>query len=107
VPVRDAKKVMRAISDKRSDLKAILQNVIQARADMLGSVANQVLSKLPVSSIEDLVDENTMPGIIENCLEELEYINFILLSLMDEKHILRKQSEEMENILLSILDSRR
>jgi superfamily II helicase len=107
VPVKDAKKVMRALSDKRSDLKAILKNVMQARADLLESVANHVLNRLPAGSIDDMIDENTMPGILENCIEELEYVNFILLSLMDEKHVLRRQSEEMESNLLAILDSRR
>jgi hypothetical protein len=107
VPVKDAKKVMRALSDKRSDPKTILRDVIQARADLLDSVANQVFSRLPAGSIDDMVDENTMPGILENCIEELEYINFILLSLMDEKHVLRRQSEEMESNLLAILDSMR
>jgi superfamily II helicase len=107
VPVKDAKKVMRAISDKHSDLKIILRGVIRARAEMLEPVANQVLSKLPATTIDEVVCEDNMPGIVENCLEELEYINHILLSLMDQRHALRKETEEMEIGLLTLLNSMR
>jgi hypothetical protein len=48
-----------------------------------------------------------MPGIVENCLEDLEYINHILLSLMDQRHALRKETEEMEIGLLTLLNSMR
>jgi hypothetical protein len=107
VPVKDAKKVMKAINDKRSDLKVILKNIIQARGDMLESIVHQVVSKLPAKNIDEIVCENHMPGILENCLEELEYINFILLSLMDKKHALRKESEKIESNLLMLLESMR
>ena len=105
VPVKDAKKVMKAINDKRSDLKEILKSIIRARADMLESIVSQVVSKLPAKSVDEVLCENHMPGILENCLEELEYINFILLSLMDQKHALRKESENIESNLLMLLDS--
>ncbi len=107
VPVKDAKKVMRAIGDKRSDLKTVLRGLIRARAEMLEPVANQVLSKLPAASIDEVVCEDNMPGIVENCLEELEYINHILLSLMEQRHALRKEAEEMEVSLLTLLNSMR
>jgi hypothetical protein len=107
VPVKDAKKVMRAINDRRSDLKVILKNIIQARGDMLESIVHHVVSKLPAKNIDEIVCENHMPGILENCLEELEYINFILLSLMDKKHALRKESEKIESNLLMLLESMR
>jgi len=107
VPVKDARKVMRAINDKRSDLKLVLRGIIQARADISESIMNQALEKLPAKSIEEIVCEDHMPGILENSLEELEYINFILLSLMGKKHPLRKKSEELEGNLLMLLDSMR
>ena len=107
VPVKDARKVMRAINDKRSDLKLVLRGIIQARADISESIMNQALEKLPAKSIEEIVCEDHMPGILENALEELEYINFILLSLMDKRHPLRKKSEELEGNLLMLLDSMR
>jgi len=107
VPVKDAKKVMRAISDKRSDLKTILRGLIRARAEMLEPVANQVLGRLPATSIDEVVCEDNMPGIVENCLEDLEYINHILLSLMEQKHALRKETEKMEVSLLTLLNSMR
>jgi superfamily II helicase len=107
VPVKDAKKVMKAINDKRSDLKMVLKSIIQAKADMSESFINQVLKKLPAKSIDEIVCEDHMPGILENVLEELEYVNFILLNLMNQKHPLRKKSEEMEANLLMLLDSMR
>ncbi|MFW9958930.1 MAG: hypothetical protein ACFFCT_12740 [Candidatus Odinarchaeota archaeon] len=107
VPVKDAKKVMTAINDKRSDLKLVLRGIIQARSDIPESIINQMLKKIPANSIDEIVCEDHMPGILENALEELEYINFILLSLMDQKHPLRKKSEEMEANLLMLLDSMR
>lgn len=107
VPVKDAKKVMKAITDKRSDLKQVLRSIVQARADISDSIVNQALEKLPAKSIDEIVCEDHMPGILENSLEELEYINFILLSLMDKKHPLRKKSEELEVNLLMLLDSMR
>jgi superfamily II helicase len=107
VPVKDAKKVMRAINDKRSDLKEILKSIIRARADMPESIVNQIVSKLPAKNIDRIVCENHMPGTIENCLEELEYINFILLSLMDKKHPFQKECKVIEDNLLMLLDSMR
>jgi len=107
VPVKDAKKVMTAINDKRSDLKLVLRSIIQARADMSESIVNQVLKKLPAKSIDEIVCEDDMPGIIENCLEELEYINSILFRLMDKKNPLRKESETLEKSLHTLLGAMR
>jgi hypothetical protein len=67
----------------------------------------RVLSKLPAKSIEDIVCEDDMPGIVENCLEELEYANSILLKLLDRKHSARKESKKLEKSLHQILESMR
>jgi len=105
VPVKDAKRVMGAISDRKSDLKTILKNVVLTRTTIPKEVVEHVLGKLPSKSIEDIVCEDDMPGIVENCLEELEYVNSILLKLLDSKHSARKESEKLEENLLLLLES--
>jgi hypothetical protein len=105
VPVKDAKRVMKAIADEKSDLKTILRNVVLTRTTIPKEVVKSVLSKLPAKSIENIVCEDDMPGIVENCLEELEYSNSILLKLLDSKHSARKESKTLEKNLLSLLES--
>lgn len=107
VPVKDAKRVMKAIADEKSDLKTILRNVVLIRTTIPKEVVKRVLSKLPAESIEDIICEEDLPGIVENCLEELEYVNSILLKLLDSKHSARKESEKLEKSLLSLLESMR
>jgi replicative superfamily II helicase len=107
VPVKDAKRVMKAVADEKSDLKTILRNIVLARTTIPKEVVKRVLSKLPAKSIEDIVCEEDMPGIVENCLEELEYVNSILLKLLDSKHTARKESKKLEKSLLSLLESMR
>ncbi|MGD9396346.1 MAG: hypothetical protein PVJ05_07950 [Candidatus Thorarchaeota archaeon] len=107
VPVKDAKRVMKAIADEKSDLKTILRNVVLARTTIPKKIVMRVLSKLPAKSIEDIVCEDDMPGIVENCLEELEYANSILLKLLDRKHSARKESKKLEKSLHQILESMR
>jgi len=103
VPVKDAKRVMRAISDKRSDLKTILRRLVQARKGISESIVKQVLDRLPAKSIDEIICEDNMPGIIENCLEELEYINSILFRLMDKKNPLRNDSKKLGESLHALL----
>ena len=105
VPVKDAKRVMKAIADEKSDLKTILRNVVLARTIIPKEVVKRVLSKLPAKDIEDIICEDDMPGIVENCLEELEYANSILLKLLDSKHKARKESKKLEKSLLLVLES--
>ena len=105
VPVKDAKRVTGAISAKKSDLKRILENVVMAWKIIPEEVIKRVLSKLPTKSINEIVSESDMPGIVENCLEELEYANSILLKLLDSKHSARKEGEKLEESLLLLLES--
>ena len=107
VPVRDTKKVMRAIADEKSDLKTILKSVVLSRTTLPKDVVKRVLDRLPAKTIEEIVCEEDMPGIIENCLEELEYINSILQKLMTSKHGARKESKKLHNNLLMLLESMR
>jgi hypothetical protein len=105
VPVRDTKKVMLAISDEKSNLKKILRSVVLARKTLPKDVVKRVLDRLPAKTIEEIVCEEDMPGIIENCLEELEYINSILLKLLSSKHTARKESKKLHKNLLMLLES--
>lgn len=107
VPVKDAKRVMKAISDKRMDLKSILRDLVRARKGVSEKVVKEVLDKLPAKSIDKIICEDHMPGIIENCLEELEYTNSILLKLLDAKHPHKKESQKIEESLLTLLGAMR
>jgi hypothetical protein len=107
VPVKDAKRVMKAIADEKSDLKTILSNIVLARTTIPREVVMRVLSKLPAKGIDDIICEDDMPGIVENCLEELEYVNSILLKLFDSKHGALKESKILEKSLLLLLESMR
>ncbi|MHA1952091.1 MAG: hypothetical protein ACW987_19785, partial [Candidatus Thorarchaeota archaeon] len=105
VPVKDAKSVMRAISDEKSDLKKILRSVLLARKTLPKDVVKRVLDKLPAKNLEEIICEEDMPGIIENCLEELEYVNSILLKLLSSKHTAKKESKKLNTNLLMLLES--
>jgi hypothetical protein len=105
VPVKDAKSVMWAINDKKGDLKNMLRGVVLARKILPKDVVKRVLDRLPAKTIEEIICEEDMPGIIENCLEELEYINSILLKLLSSKHSARKESKKLHNNLLMLLES--
>ena len=107
IPVKDAKRVMKAIADEKSDLKTILSNIVLARSMIPKQVVQRVLSKLPSKEIEEVVCEDDMPGIVENCIEELEYLNSILLKLLDSKHSARKESEKLEKSLQLLLEAMR
>jgi hypothetical protein len=107
IPVKDAKRVMRAIGDKRVGLKSILKSLVKAKAGISEKIVTQVLDKLPTKSIDDIICEDHLPGIVENCLEELEYVNSILLNLMDKKNPLRKECGKLETSLHTLLDAMR
>jgi len=74
---------------------------------MSDTIVKEVLDKLPAKDIADLICEDNMPGIIENCLEELEYINSILFRLMNKKNPLRKESKKLEKSLHALLGAMR
>jgi hypothetical protein len=105
VPVKDAKRVMRAISDEKSDLKKILRGVILARKTLPKDVVERVLNRLPAKTIDEIVCEEDMPGIIENCLEEFEYITSIILKVLGSKHATRKENKNLHDNLLMLLES--
>jgi len=107
VPVKDAKRVMQAINDKKSDLKTILKSLVRSRLGIDDTMIKHILDKLPAENIDDIVCEEFMPGIIENCLEEIEYINSILLKLLDKNHSFQKHSRELQENLHTLFSAMR
>jgi hypothetical protein len=108
VPVRDARRVMKAIDSGTSDLKSIIRSVAVARADLPRDVLERVLKALPVKNVEDLLkQEKDLPGIVENCLEEIDYVNSILLKLAKgrKKTKMKKEALSMEKNLLALLET--
>jgi replicative superfamily II helicase len=106
VPVRDAKRVMKAMSDGKGNLKNILLSVATARSNLPKDVVNRIIDALPAENLEALLcDKNEMPGIVENCIEELDYVNMIFLRLMGEKRKdnLKKDSIAMEENLRTLI----
>jgi len=110
VPVRDAKRVMKALSQSESSLKSVLLSVAVARSNIPKDVVTRIVEALPAESMENLVcEKNEMPGIVENCIEEIDYINMILLRLMGDKRKdnLKKDSIALENNLRTLIGASR
>jgi len=107
VPVRDARRVMRALEKERSDLRTLLRGIIHARTDLPKVIVTEVLKRIPAQTSEEVFCDEYMPGIVENCLEEIEYINSILLRLLESDHPLKRESEVLEKNLLKLLESTR
>ncbi|MGQ4913016.1 MAG: hypothetical protein ACP6KW_12680, partial [Candidatus Thorarchaeota archaeon] len=104
---RDARRVMRALEKEKSDLRTLLRGIIHARTDLPGEIVTEVLKRIPAQTSEEVFCDEYMPGIVENCLEEIEYINSILLRLLESDHPLKRESEALEKNLLNLLESMR
>jgi hypothetical protein len=107
VPVKDARTVLSALSKEKSDLTRLLRSIIHAKASLPKDLVTEVLKRIPAKKTEDVFCEEYMPGTVENCLEEIEYVSSILIRLMDKKHPLRKDCEELSENLMMLFDSMR
>ena len=105
VPVKDARRVLTALARERSDLRKLLESILHAKSSIPKNVVTQVLKRIPAKNNDDVFCAEYMPGTVENCLEDIQYINSILLRLMDKKHPLRKESERLEENLMMLFDS--
>jgi hypothetical protein len=108
VPVRDAKRLMKALKTKKGELEDILLGVIRARLGLQGPLLKRILDS--VASQKDYKEvycEKDMPGIIENVIEDIQYVNSILLKIMagDARRGLNKQSLELNDKLRLMLES--
>lgn len=110
VPVRDAKKVMDAIDKGKADLKRILLGVSKARGSLPKGLLARVLDSLPADNIDSLVcKDSDLPGIVENCLEDLDYTNLVLQRLMKDKRRakMKRESVVLEKSFLTLLKASR
>jgi len=107
ISVKDAKRVLKALNQSKSDLRLILKELTDSRPRVLKEEWKRVLDIAESSnetSIEFCEDDN--PGIIENCFEDLQYFTTILLRLIDKKNVsLRERVERMNTRLTKILDA--
>jgi hypothetical protein len=106
VPVRDAKRVMRALSKKTSRLREVLPTVTAGRTGIPEDLVKRCFDSIPSKDVEHAISCNTdMPGIVENVFEELHYVNSIVLKLTtsDGRRGLNKESFELQNQLSPML----
>ncbi|MHA1637237.1 MAG: DEAD/DEAH box helicase [Candidatus Thorarchaeota archaeon] len=87
IPVRDAKRLMKVLSRKESKLHDIIFSMAIARSNLPKSIIQRVLETTK-PGIEGEFDwcEDDMPGMIENTLEEIQYINSILAGFIRKEH---------------------
>ena len=106
VPVRDAKKVMKALSKGTGRLRDLLPAVTAAKTGLPEEPIKRCFDSILAKNAERAIEcETDMPGIVENILEELHYANSILLKLMasDARRGLNKESFELQKDLSVML----
>lgn len=106
VPVKDAKTALKALAKKEGDLKNILLGIIVSRTGLPRKLIKTVLESIPSKNVEEAArSADVQPGIFENILEEVQYINSILLRLMasSSRKGLHKVSFELDRSLLEML----
>jgi hypothetical protein len=101
IPVSVAKRVMKELGKQDAELRNILLEVAAARTAVPRKVWKRVLAATEqgIKGEIELCDDD-IPGIIENCLEDLQYLNTILEGLVGKKRkSLRKEIDYMEKRL--------
>ncbi|MFW9918660.1 MAG: hypothetical protein ACFFED_03615 [Candidatus Thorarchaeota archaeon] len=107
IPVKDAKRVMKVLSTAKVDLSRILLELAEAHSLVPRNEWERILKIVRESDGKpiEFCDKDT-PGTMENCLEDLQYFNSILLGLIDEKQkTLKEQAKAMDTHLKKILDA--
>jgi hypothetical protein len=107
IPMKDAKRVMKALAGDRANLSEILLDIAGARSSEGREIWQQVIKLVELKEVKEIeFCENDIPGVMENCFEDLQYLNVILLGLIGEgKDPLRKDAEIMDKKLNAILDA--
>ncbi|MFX1603826.1 MAG: hypothetical protein ACFFCK_10100 [Promethearchaeota archaeon] len=108
IPARDTKKAMKLLSEGKGDVKKIILDVAIARGNLPKDVLARVLDSMPEDGVENWVcSDDELPGIVENCIEEIDYINLVLLKLVGSKKkgTLRKKSIKLEQNLHALLET--
>ncbi|TFF91388.1 hypothetical protein EU545_04255 [Candidatus Thorarchaeota archaeon] len=107
VPVSDARQALKALSGKKGDLHSILKRLLGSRTGLSYGLISDVLSSIPAESMEEVGRcAEHMPGVVENLVEETQYVNSILLSLMstDKRDKLSRESLELQQSLMNLLE---
>jgi len=107
-PARETRRAMKLLSDGNGDLKKIILDVAIARGYLPKDVLGRVLDSLPEENIENWAcKDDELPGIVENCIEEIDYINLTLLKLMcsKKKGTLRERCIKLEQNLHALLQT--
>ncbi|MHA1484677.1 MAG: hypothetical protein ACTSPR_05105 [Candidatus Thorarchaeota archaeon] len=108
VSVSDSKRVTKALGQAGNKLANILIDVAVARTGMPRKAIAGVLEAVQTRDMEKIVKcEQHGPGIVENCLEELHYINSILVGIMGGKagKELKKEIRKLDRNLTAALDT--
>ncbi|MGY5861807.1 MAG: hypothetical protein RTU09_05490 [Candidatus Thorarchaeota archaeon] len=108
VSVRDAKRVTKTLGKAGNKLANILIDVAVARTGMPRKAIDGVLDAVQSHGMEKFVRcAQHGPGIVENCLEELHYINSILIGIMGRKadKELKKEIRKLDKNLSAALDT--
>ncbi len=106
-PVREMRKAMKMLNDRKADLKKIILDVAIARGILPKDVLARILNSLPEKDVESWkCRDDELPGIVENCIEEIDYINLVLLKLIGTKYkgTLRDESIKLEQELHNLLE---
>ena len=108
VSVSDSKRVNKALGQAGNKLANILIDVAVARTGMPRKAIAGVLDAVQTRNMEKVVNcEQHGPGIVENCLEELHYINSILAGIMGGKanKELKREIRKLDKNLTATLDT--
>lgn len=107
IPMRDAKRVMKALAGDKANLSEILLDIVEARSSEGREIWKRVIRLAELKEANDIEFCNDdIPGVMENCFDELQYLNVILLKLIGEgKDPLRKEAEAMDKRLNVIIDA--
>ncbi|NHI83897.1 MAG: hypothetical protein EAX81_06320 [Candidatus Thorarchaeota archaeon] len=110
VPVRDARSIIKEIESGKGDLKAVLLRATAARSGIPKSLISRVLERLPTKSMNVLIGHrDDLPGIVENCLEEIDYVIAIILKLTENKRHgqIRREAQDLGRNLAMLIESSR
>jgi len=101
----DIKRVMKELEKKDAEIRNVLLEVAVARTNVPRKIWKRVISvtEPDVKGKMNLCDDD-IPGVIENCLEDLHYLNTILEGLVDKKRVsLRKEIAYLDKRLWDLI----
>jgi len=105
VPVEDAKLVTKAVSKKRVNLNDLLERVVIDRTGAPSDLVRRVIASAEENHDKGIpYCEDDSPGILENVIEELHYVNSIILGLTSrERKQLRQRIQSLGEGFIRLL----